>query len=78
MNYYYQPEIAAEVAAWVNYVTPVKGAYEAALDIDPELAEEQLIFPNDETLSKTKAFRTLDSAEDNEFQAAFQSVVLGA
>ena len=78
MNYYYEPEVAAEVAAWVNYVTPVEGAYEAAIDIDPELAENQLIFPNAETLSKVKAFRTLDSAEDNEYQAAFQAVVLGA
>ena len=78
MNYYYEPEVAAEVAAWVNYVTPVEGAYEAAIAIDPELAENQLIFPNAETLSKVKAFRTLDSAEDNEYQAAFQAVALGA
>lgn len=78
MNYYYQPEVAAEVAAWVNYVTPVKGAYEAAIAIDPELAENQLIFPNADTLSQVKAFRTLDSSEDNEYQAAFQSVVLGS
>jgi len=78
MNYYYEPEVAAEVAAWVNYVTPVKGAYEAMVAIDPELAEDQLIFPNDATLDQVQAFRTLDSAEDNEFQAAFQSVVLGA
>jgi len=78
MNYYYEPEVAAEVAAWVNYVTPVEGAYEAAIEIDPELAENQLIFPNEDTLSQVQAFRTLDSAEDNEFQSAFQAVVLGA
>jgi hypothetical protein len=78
MNYYYQPEVAAEVAAWVNYVTPVEGAYDAAMAIDPELAENQLIFPNADTLSQVKAFKTLDSAEDNEYQAAFQAVVLGA
>ena len=52
MNYYYEPEVAAEVAAWVNYITPVVGAEEAAAEaIDPELAENQLIFPNEETLS---------------------------
>ncbi len=77
MNYYYDPAVAAEVAAWVNYVTPVKGAYEEAVKIDPELAENQLIFPNDETLSQVKAFKTLTSDEDNEFQAAFQSVLIG-
>ena len=78
MNYYYEPEVAAEVAAWVNYVTPVKGAYEAAMEIDPDLAENKLIFPDEATLSQVKAFKTLTSEEDNEYQAAFQSVVLGA
>ena len=28
MDYYYDPEVAAEVAAWVNYVCPVSGAQE--------------------------------------------------
>ena len=78
MNYYYEPEVAAEVAAWVNYVTPVKGAYEAAMEIDPELAENKMIFPDDATLSQVKAFRTLTSDEDNEYQAAFQAIALGA
>jgi len=78
MNYYYEPEVAAEVAAWVNYVTPVEGAYEAAMDIDPDLAENKLIFPDAATLAQAKAFRTLSSDEDNEFQAAFQAIALGA
>jgi spermidine/putrescine transport system substrate-binding protein len=78
INYYYEPEVAAEVAAWVNYVTPVEGAYEAALDIDPELAENQLIFPNEDTLSQVSVFRGLTAQEDNEFQSAFQSVLLGS
>jgi spermidine/putrescine transport system substrate-binding protein len=78
MNYYYEPEVAAEVAAWVNYVTPVKGAYEAAMAIDPELAENKMIFPDEATLSQVKAFRTLTSDEDNEYQAAFQAIALGA
>jgi spermidine/putrescine transport system substrate-binding protein len=78
MNYYYQPDVAAEVAAWVNYVTPVQGAQEEAVKIDPELAENQLIFPNADTLAQTTAFRTLSADEDNRYQAAFQAVLLGA
>ena len=77
INWYYDPAIAAQVAAWVNYVTPVQGAYEEAIKIDPALAENQLIFPNDETLSKVHIFRSLSDAEENEFQAAFQSIILG-
>lgn len=78
MNYYYEPEVAAEVAAWVNYVTPVVGAREAAVEIDPELADNQLIFPDEQTLSTVSAFRSLTPEEETEFSAEFQSVLLGA
>jgi len=78
MNYYYEPEVAAEVAAWVNYITPVVGAQEVAAELYPEIAENQLIFPNEETLSKAHIFRTLDSADDQAFNGEFQRVKLGA
>lgn len=78
INYYYEPEVAAEVALWVNYITPVVGAKEAAVAIDPEAAENQLIFPNEETLSQVKTFRPLTGAEDQAFSTAFQSVLVGA
>ncbi|MCU1514408.1 MAG: spermidine/putrescine transporter substrate-binding protein [Microbacteriaceae bacterium] len=78
INYYYQPEVAAEVAAWVNYITPVVGAKEAMMNIDPELAENQLIFPNAETLSTAHIFRTLTGAEESKYGSAFQAVLLGS
>jgi spermidine/putrescine transport system substrate-binding protein len=78
INYYYQPEVAAEVAAWVNYITPVVGAKEAMQAIDPTLADNQLIFPDEKTLSNTKVFRTLTGAEESKFGAAFQAVLLGS
>jgi len=78
INWYYDPAIAAEVAAWVNYITPVVGAKEEAAKIDPELADNQLIFPDEETLSTVKVFRTLSGAEEQTYGAAFQSVLLGA
>ncbi len=78
MNYYYQPEVAAEVAAWVNYITPVVGAQEVAAELYPELADNQLIFPNEQTLANSHIFRTLNSADDQAFNAEFQRVKLGA
>ena len=78
INYYYEPEVAAEVAAWVNYITPVVGAKEAAMAIDPELANNQLIFPDDATPAKAHVFRTLDGAEEQKYGAEFQSILLGA
>ncbi|TFD19680.1 spermidine/putrescine ABC transporter substrate-binding protein [Cryobacterium sp. TMT2-10] len=78
INYYYDPAVAAEVAAYVNYITPVVGAKEAAMAIDPELANNQLIFPDEATLKKAKVFRNLSGAEEQKYDAAFQSILLGS
>lgn len=78
INYYYDPAVAAEVAAYVNYITPVVGAKEAAAAIDPTLAENKLIFPDEEMLSKSFVFRGLDGSEEQKYNTSFQSVLLGA
>ena len=78
IDYYYQPDVAAEVAAWVNYITPVVGAQAEAEKIDPALAENQLIFPSDETLAQVKVFRALSADEEQSYGDLFQSVLLGA
>ncbi len=44
--YYYQPKVAAELAAWVNYICPVEGAQEAMTKVAPELVDNPLIFPD--------------------------------
>ena len=38
MNFVYDPKIAAQIAAYVNYVTPVKGVQGGAAKTDPETA----------------------------------------
>ena len=78
INYYYDPKVAAELAAWVNYVTPVVGAKEEAMKIDPALAENQLIFPSEDFLKNTHGFRALSAEESVKFSQAFQDVLLGA
>ncbi len=77
MNYYYEPEVAAEVALWVNYVTPVVGAKEVAEKLDPELAENQLIFPDESTLETVHVFKSLDGTQEQEYGSAYQGVLLG-
>ncbi|MGA0209918.1 MAG: ABC transporter substrate-binding protein, partial [Candidatus Nanopelagicales bacterium] len=59
MNFYYDPEVAAEVAAYINYLCPVSGAQEAMVAIDPDLAENPYIFPTEEFLSQTYVFMDL-------------------
>ena len=78
INFYYDPKNAAELAAWVNYVTPVVGAQEEAQKIDPALASNQLIFPSGEFLANTHAFRSLTASEEQRFTKAWQSVQVGA
>ena len=75
MNFVYQPEIAAQIAAYVNYITPVKGAQEEMRKIDPELAESPYIFPPPEDLERSYIFRELDADEDRELSEAFQRAI---
>ena len=56
IDYYYEPEVAAKLAAWVNYICPVEGAREEMEKIDPSLVDNQLIFPDEETLAETFDF----------------------
>ncbi|NMR19568.1 PotD/PotF family extracellular solute-binding protein [Cellulomonas fimi] len=75
MNYYYDPAVAAQVAAWVNYICPVKGAQEAMAEIDPELVENPLIFPDDATLAKAHVFRTLTPEEETRYNGDFLTAI---
>jgi spermidine/putrescine transport system substrate-binding protein len=74
IDYYYQPEVAAQVEAWVNYVCPVKGAREVLLDQDPEIGENPLIFPPDDVVARLHQFRALDGTEEQEWSEAFAEV----
>ncbi len=74
-DYYYDPAVAAQVAAWVNYITPVEGAKEAMADVDPDLVDNELIFPTEETLSKVAVFRTLTADEDESYGSRFLEAI---
>lgn len=76
MNFAYEPKIAAQIAAYVNYVTPVKGAKEELAKTDPKTANNPLIFPTDEMLSNVHQFDA-KALQDETYQAAWQKV-LGA
>ena len=77
MNFYYDPKNAAEVAAYVNYVCPVKGAKEEMEKIDPQLAASEWIFPTDATLNNAYVFRPLTPEEQTEFSDSFGRVIQG-
>jgi spermidine/putrescine transport system substrate-binding protein len=75
MNHYYDPAVAAEVAAYVNYICPVEAAQPELEKIDPDLASSPYIFPDEATLAKVKVFRSLSADESTKFQTAFDEAV---
>jgi len=71
IDYYYDPAVAAKVAAWVNYICPVQGAQEEMLKLDPDLALSPLIFPDETVLVQSYQFQALPEGEDQRLRAAF-------
>jgi spermidine/putrescine transport system substrate-binding protein len=74
MNYYYDPAVAAKLAAYVNYFCPVKGAKEVLQKTDPKLASNVLIFPDDATQAKLQGYPSLSPADEREITAEMQKV----
>ncbi|WP_096212497.1 polyamine ABC transporter substrate-binding protein [Streptomyces sp. 2323.1] len=79
IDYYYEPAVAAELAAWVNYVCPVPAAREVlASSHDKEraaLAEDPLIFPDDAMRKRLAIARDITSAERTEFAKEWNGIV---
>jgi spermidine/putrescine transport system substrate-binding protein len=74
MNYVYEPRVAAQIETGAYYICPVDGAQEAMKAIDPSLATEELIFPTEETRSKTFIFDA-EAADNPDFKEQFQAVI---
>ena len=75
IDYVYDPKVQANIAAYVNYVTPVDGVKAVLAEQDPELAENPLIFPEDSDLERARIFRDLSPKEETALDEAFQRVV---
>jgi spermidine/putrescine transport system substrate-binding protein len=77
MNYVYDPKVQADVAEYVNYVTPVEGVKDILAARDPDLADNQLIFPD----ASFTADCTPQAVPDPSFEQAvtqrYQDVVTG-
>ncbi|MEU3747402.1 MULTISPECIES: PotD/PotF family extracellular solute-binding protein [Streptomyces] len=79
VDYYYEPEVAAELAAWVNYVCPVPAAQDVLADSGDEelvaLAEDPLIFPDAEMRSRLAIARDIRADERQEFAKRWNAIV---
>jgi spermidine/putrescine transport system substrate-binding protein len=79
INFVYEPQVQADIAEFVNYVTPVEGVRDILAQRDPKLAQDPLIFPDEEFVADCEYFAEPpgDDADVAEVEEAYQEVVSG-
>ena len=77
IDFYYEPEVAARLAAWVNYICPVRGAQQEMEKIDPSLVDNELIFPSEKALADSFDFMPLDDQQTKVYEGEWSDVTGG-
>lgn len=75
IDHYYELPVAAQLAAYINYVCPVDGVKDELTKIDPELADNTLILPDKAMAKKSRAFRSLTGAEETAYEEKFAKLI---
>jgi spermidine/putrescine transport system substrate-binding protein len=74
MNFFYDPKIAAQVTAYVAYISPVSGTKEELAKLKPELVKDPLVFPTPEVLENLYEFNA-EAIENVDYQEKWQAVI---
>jgi spermidine/putrescine transport system substrate-binding protein len=74
MNYVYEPEVAAKIAEFVNYIPPVVGVKEIVAKTAPKLANSPLIFPSDEIRKQLHPYPNLSPADERTMEERMAQV----
>jgi spermidine/putrescine transport system substrate-binding protein len=81
MNFVYDPKIAAQMCAWINYITPVTAARELMLESDDaytrSVAKSPLVFPTPEMEKNLYNYTNLSPEEEKEWNQLFDEVIQG-
>ncbi|MFJ9920531.1 PotD/PotF family extracellular solute-binding protein [Streptomyces rubiginosohelvolus] len=75
IDYYYEPPVAAQLAAYINYVCPVDGVREELAKIDELMASNTLILPDKEMVAKSRSFRSLSTEEETAYEEKFAKLI---
>ncbi|MFJ6014556.1 PotD/PotF family extracellular solute-binding protein [Streptomyces sp. NPDC092952] len=75
MDYYYEPPVAARLAAFINFVCPVDGVREELARIDEKMAANTLILPDREMASRSHSFRSLSTKEETAYEEKFAKLI---
>lgn len=75
IDYYYEPPVAAQLAAYINYVCPVDGVRDELARIDESMASNTLILPDREMAAKSRSFRSLSTEEETAYEEKFAKLI---
>ena len=75
IDFYYDPVNAAAVEAYVNYVCPVDGARDVMIELDPEAADNPLIFPPEDWVARLHQFRATTAEEETAWSEAYTKIM---
>ncbi|WP_046509003.1 ABC transporter substrate-binding protein [Streptomyces odonnellii] len=75
IDHYYQPPVAARLAAYINYVCPVDGVRAELTKIDKSMADNTLILPDAAMAASSHAFRSLSSKEETAYEEKFAKLI---
>lgn len=75
MDFVYDPAQAAQITSVVQYVSPVKGVRDEVAKIDPDLADNPLIFPDEAMLANVHGFANLDEDTEAQYDQAFSEII---
>jgi spermidine/putrescine transport system substrate-binding protein len=75
LNYLYDPEVAASIAAGTGYISPVEGAAEVIAKTDPALAANPFVFPTPELLKRAFVTMPFTPEQQADFDAAWAKLI---
>ncbi|MEU0103433.1 spermidine/putrescine ABC transporter substrate-binding protein [Streptomyces sp. NPDC006267] len=75
IDYYYEPPVAARLAAYINYVCPVDGVRDELAKIDASMASNTLILPDEEMAARSRSFRSLSTEEETAYEEKFAKLI---
>ncbi|WP_329380896.1 ABC transporter substrate-binding protein [Streptomyces sp. NBC_01716] len=75
IDHYYELPIAAQLAAYINYVCPVEGVRTELAKIDESMASNPLILPDAAMASQSHAFRSLSGEEETAYEEKFAKLI---
>ena len=80
MNYVYDPQVQADITAWVGYITPVPEVKDIISEykdsFSQQIATSPLSFPDEEIESELHRYRDLSEDEETQWNDLFNEVVL--